>query len=157
MGVFSARKGMVATAIAATVAVGAGGAAFAYFTATGEGTGSASVGTSTPWQVTVPIAIPALYPGAGPVPVTFLAANTGLGVQTFSNAVITVEDADEAPGAAGECQTSWFTQAGPTVIPPVTVNPGATGTGVVLLQMNNEPVNQDACQGATLDIKVVVS
>ena len=135
------KKGIATLTAIAVVVLGAVGA-YAYFTAPGSGAGSATVGNASPINLSSPSVGP-LYPGSGTVPVTVTVNNPGTGSQlvgTISGTVTT----------QGGCLGTWFTVA------PINFNAqvagGASPTAATTVQMNNPAVNQDACQGLTMNI-----
>ena len=164
------RKRIIIAGATAALVLGTGGAAFAYFTNTGSGTGSATVGSPGGWgvQQTASTGGP-LYPGAGTVVLTFTITNNGSGNQEFTNATPSVPafgtTADAQTGSPATdipgCTAGWFS----AVIDPSNGDPGintsiptgGTTTIKVDVTMNDKPVDQGACKGATPNISLSVS
>ena len=153
------KKKYVAGALAVGLIMGAGGIAAAYFTATGTGTGKVSVGSATPFTVTQNSSPSGtLYPGQS-VTTAFTITNTGGGIQHYTltstdivpamNATGTVITANTKTGnAVPGCKASWFTT---TILGgggPHTLNPNASTTASVRVNMTNGTGSgtQNACQ-----------
>jgi hypothetical protein len=148
------KRALVALGCACGLAIVTG--AIAYFTTTGSGTGTASVGSSS--AVTLHATVSStLYPGASS-PVTFTVDNPSAGSQRVGTISLSSITAD-----AGHSTCSTVITGGNPdfTMPAVAVNksfgPGngqsVTPTGT--LTMNETGVSQDACQGATLTVKIV--
>lgn len=129
-----------------------GGVAFAYWTSTGSGTGSATTGTDTPWNVQVDDTNDANLTPNGPTEtVNFSVTNDGTGTQAFTSATPSVTGT-----SSGGCTDADFTVDN-VVIATGSVDAGDTVNGTFDLQMIDTGVNQDACRGVTVDLKVDVS
>jgi hypothetical protein len=57
----------------------------------------------------------------------------------------------------GGCLAAWFTVTDPTVAAPLVLAAGASTDLVGQIQMDESGTNQDACQGATIDLDFAVS
>ena len=152
------KKKYVAGALAAGLIMGAAGIAAAYFTATGTGTGKVSVGSATPFTVTQN-GVPAgkLYPDQS-VTTAFIITNTGGGIEHYTitstdvvaamnanGTVITATTGNAVPG----CKASWFTTTILSGGGPHTLNPGASTTLSLKVNMTNgtgSGSTQNACQ-----------
>lgn len=149
------KKFLVAGAVVATVA--AGGTAFAYFTASGTGFGDGTVAAASNFTVTVGNAPTNLAPGAGGSPMTVTIKNEASFEQQYSN--ILAEVTGTSAGAACGPENFKFTPyavlypAGRTVV----LQPGQSDVTSVSPRMPLSPLNQDACKGATIYVKVSVS
>jgi hypothetical protein len=147
------KRALTALACAGVLALAAG--AYAYFTSTGSGTATATVGSSS--AVTIKATVSStLYPGPSSS-VTFTVDNPGSGKERVGTISLTEVKADA--GHSG-CSTV-ITGGNPDfTMPAVAVNQtfgtgnnqAVTPTGT--LTMNDTGVNQDACQGATLTLKL---
>ena len=132
--------------IAVGVAVVAlGGAAFAYFTSTGSGSGSASVNATSSWTLSS-----TTVTGLGPnLPAQSLvgSATNSLGQKEYIGTVTPTVTSTSNVG----CTSADFTlTAG--VINADTVS-GATGLNFGTIAFNDRSgVNQDACQGVTVNV-----
>jgi hypothetical protein len=148
---FSKKQWIVAGVAAGVIAAGTG-AAYAYWTTSGTGNGSATTGNSTPFAVTVdPASGPALTPGGPADTVTFHVTNTNSGFQNFANATATVTGTSIPGCTAGNYST------GNLVAAFGDLPPGATANGSFTVQMNDTNVNQNVCQGATVNLQVLAS
>jgi hypothetical protein len=152
------KKRVFAIVTAAVLVLGGGSAAFAYWTTTGSGTGSATTGTTVNWTITSTTAGAALTPG-GPIDTaTFIVTNPGTGVQNLAAVTAAVANADGTPWVAvSGCSAADYTVGTPT-FSTGNVNPGATVTGTVTIQMiNRAAVNQDGCKLATVPLYFTAS
>ncbi len=164
------KKGFV---LLATLVVAAAGAiaGYAYFTSTGSGTGSAAVGTASNWSIgqTGTGSGGPLYPdltlGTGHIQTdNYTVVNNGAGDQNLN--AVTIRIADSTGGA-------WSTQVGTN--PPCTKNDfsvggqatgadytplaqlgnftgGQTKSGSVAVQLVDNGLVQDSCQGVSVPL-----
>lgn len=157
------KKKYVAGALAVGLIMGAGGIAAAYFTATGTGTGTVSVGSATPFTVTQNAGSLSgkLYPGQY-VTTTFKITNTGKGIEHYTltstdivaamnanGTVITAFQTTPSREVVPGCKASWFTATILSGGGPHTLNPGASTTASVKVNMTNGTggaSTQNACQ-----------
>jgi hypothetical protein len=140
------------------VVLAAAGIAVAYFTSLGSGTGTATVGSSS--EVTLHGAVASsLYPGSSST-VTFTVDNPSPGAELVN----TIHLVSIAPDAGHSGCSTVITGGNPDfTMPDVSASqsfpPGngqaVTATGT--LTMHETGVNQDACQGATLTLKLTSS
>jgi hypothetical protein len=141
----SKKRKLIAAGVALVAIAGLATGAFAYFTSTGSGSGTASVGSATSWTVAVTSdGTNALQPGSGSETLSYTITNAGSGAQALTSVTATVAD-------SGACLGSWFTAvaSAPTPATGVSIAPGHTATGTVLVTMQDSGSNQDACQGIT--------
>lgn len=147
------KRALLALGCVGVLALAAG--AYAYFTSTGSGTATATVGSSS--AVTVKATVSStLYPGSSS-PVTFTIDNPSSGAERVGTISLTEVKADAGHSS---CSTTITGGTPDFAMPAVAVNktysPGngqsVTPTGT--LTMNDTGVNQDACQGATLTLKL---
>lgn len=167
---FMKRKVVV---VASTVALvlGIGGAAFAYFTSQGTGTGTGVVGNAGGWIITASSPSGYLYPeapvGAGPNIETtgYSVENSGGGNQVLTSVTISVANSD---GSAWSSQTDATEPACTAADFSVDAgNPGdayvdtslagtyvggQTNYGTFTLEMIDNGLNQDNCQGLTVPV-----
>jgi hypothetical protein len=145
------KKALVA-GIATVVVVGGASAALAFWSTTGTGNGSATTGTSTALVVTVAdLTAGDLSPNGPTDNVTFTVQNTNSGAQNYSNAVATVTSTSNAGCTAADFNISNLaTTYGD-------LQPNATANGSFDLKMIDTGLNQDACKGVTVHLKVDVS
>ncbi len=148
------RKQLLA-GLGCTVALAAAGAAIAYFTSSGTGTGTAAVGSSSPVTLHATISS-SLYPGSSS-PVTFTVDNPSSGSQRVGTITLSSISVDSGHSA---CSTTISGGNPDFTMPAVAVNKvfgagnGQSVTQNGTLTMNETGVNQDACQGATLTLKL---
>jgi hypothetical protein len=148
---FSKKQYLAAGAAAVIVASGAG-VAFAYWTSTGTGSGTATTDSATNWNVVVDSTNLHDLSPAGPIEtVHFHVTNPSSGVQNLQNTIASVVSTSHAGCGAGD-----FT-VGTTSITYGDVASHTTVDGTFTLQMRNLASNQDACQGATVNLQVDAS
>jgi hypothetical protein len=138
-----------------TAVVLAAGVAMAYFTSLGSGTGTATVGSSSNVTLHGTVAS-SLYPGSSSK-ATFTVDNPSPGAE-FVN-TIHLESITPDAGHSG-CSTVLTGGNPDFTMPDVTASqsfPSGNGQAVTAtgtLTMRETGVNQDACQGATLTLKL---
>ena len=134
--------GLAAVVVALSVA---GGAAYAYFSSTGSGTGTGTVNSTSPWTLSS-TALTGIGPGLAAQNIVGSATNT-LGQKQYIGTVTpTVSSTSN-----GGCTAADFTLT-PGVINADTVS-GATGLNFGTIAFNDRAgVNQDACQGVTVNL-----
>ena len=148
---FSKKTYLAAGAAAVVVASGAG-VAFAYWTSTGSGTGTASADSAKNWTVVVDSTdLKDLSPAGPTETVHFHVTNPGTGVQHLNNTLASVASTSNLGCTAGDFAV------GTTVITYGDVAAGATVNGTFTLQMKDTGVDQNACQGVTVNLKVDAS
>jgi hypothetical protein len=153
MSSISKRRAFVALGCVAVLAVAA--AAYAYFTSTGSGTATATVGSGS--AVTIKATVGStLYPTSAAT-VTFTVDNPSPAAQRVGTISLT----EVKPDAGHSGCSTVITGGNPDfAMPAVTVNktfPQGNGQAVTptgTLTMNDTGVSQDACQGATLTLKL---
>lgn len=134
------------------------GTAYAYWSTSGSGTGSASTATNgvvLSYSQTASEKALGLYPGqaaqsiAGTVTNTSSTQNGFVGTVTAS--LLSVTKAAGAP--AGTCDTTDYTLGGTPVAVNRDLGPGVSASfGGQTITFNNKSSNQDACQGATVNL-----
>lgn len=161
MALFTKNKKKKTLLVVATVLIVAtGGAAFAYWTAGGSGTGTAATGSTSAITVVQTSTVTAMGPGdsAQTLSGNFNNPNAGpVFVGTVTASISSVTKAGGAP--AGTCDDTDYTLANAVMTVGAEVPAGnAQGawTGATI-KFNNKPlVNQDACQGATVNLAYLV-
>lgn len=148
---FSKKKYLAVGAAAVIVASGAG-VAFAYWTSSGSGTGSATTGSSSSFVVTIDSTDLADLSPNGPIEtITYHVKNTNSGAQSFAAATPSVVDTTHSGCTSADFQITANT------ITPGDVASGDTVNGSFKLQMIDTGSEQNACQNATVNLKVAVS
>lgn len=147
------RKTQKVAIVGGTVAaLMSGGIAYAYWTSTGSGTGSATTGTSSPWVVTVAnVNLADLTPNGPSDTVGFTVKNTNSGVQNLASTVASVTGTSNVGCTAADFNVSA------TTIVYGSVPSGSTVPGTFTVQLKDTGVNQDACKGVTVTLKVDAS
>lgn len=142
-------------ALGCTCALAVAGVAFAYFTSSGSGTGTATVGTSS--AVTLHATTSSnLYPGSS-TPVTLTVDNPSSGSERVGTVTLTGITVDAGHSTCSTTITGGnpdFTMAAVTVNKSFGPGNGQSVTPTGTLTMNETNANQDACQGATLTLKL---
>ncbi len=163
------RKRIIIGSIAAAALVAAGaGTAFAYWTAAGgTGTGTAATGTQTVnLQITQNALTTPLAPGVAAQTISGSIKNNGSTSAYVASVTVSISSVTLAatPPAPGTCTTGDYTLAGTLSIPvAVDIAPGATATftstgTTATVAFNDKPtVNQNGCQGATLNLAFVTA
>lgn len=152
-------------ALAAVIMAGVSVAAYAYFTTTGTGSGSASTGSATNWTLGQTGSTGgALYPdaaigGANIQTKSYSVTNPGSGSQSLAKVVIKVDPtfAAQSDPLKPACTASDFSVGGAAVGQPYTdtalagtFTAGQTKTtGSFTVEMIDNGLNQDNCQGLT--------
>jgi len=172
------KKKWVVGGIAAAVAVGIAGGAFAYFTSTGNGAGSATVGSATNWTVAQtgvtsggPLYPDAAIGGANVQTNAYHVKNGGSGSQALTSVKISVATAVNGVWSAQSdptkpaCTKADFSVGGAAVGTTWTdtalAGTFAAGqdktTGSVTVELIDDGLNQDNCQGVTVPLYLAAS
>jgi len=158
----SRKSNKLAIAAVTALFLTVGGAAFAYWTlagGTGTGTGATGVqdGAITVNQSAV---ISDLRPGGAAQTLNGTFTNSGTGPSYVTNVTVSIASVVKAVGApAGACTSADYTLTGTTMAVGQQIQPGAangTWTGATIA-FNNTGVNQDGCQGATVNFSYVTT
>jgi hypothetical protein len=162
-------KKVAVIGIAAGLTLGIAGGAFAYFSSTGTGSGTATAGTSAAFTVSVPnTAIGDLTPttlGTGPSDtLDYSITNPSSGAQELNQAVISISSVTAGTvSGPNACTAADFSVGGELagVSHTVTIGQDLAASGVyndtVTLQLIDNGLNQDQCQGATVTLNVAAS
>ncbi len=151
------RKSKLILAGVATIAI-TGGTAFAYWTTSGSGTGTAAVGTSAPVTVNqkAGTTITNLTPGSLAQPIDFTIDNTATFNQTITTVTVSIVSITNQSTGPNPCTAADFSIVQP-VFPYGDLTPGEhdflSGDTGATLQLKNTASNQDACKGATVNLK----
>jgi hypothetical protein len=159
MKVTKTRKAVASLIVAGAVVAGAG-SAFAYWSVTGSGLGSAGAGTTSPITVVQTSTISNVAPGVAAQTLSGNFNNGNSGPVYVNTVTVSISGVTKAAGApAGTCDASDFTLANTTMVVGTEV-PAGTGTGswtgATLAFNNKTSVNQDACQGATVNLTYTI-
>ena len=149
------RKRFTAIAIGTAVLLAIGGGAYAYWTLSGSGTGSATTGTVA-GSITVnqTSVITDLRPGGAPQTLIGNFNNTDTGPVFVTSVTVSIDSVVTSP-PGGSCDATDYTLTGATMAVGAEV-PTGTGvgawTGATIAFNNKAAVNQDDCQGATVNL-----
>lgn len=154
--------------------IGGGSMAFAYWTSTGTGAGSATTGTAaSTLSFTDGTAITDMAPGVAAESINGLVKNTqSTGgqyeyVNSVTASIASVSETTAAKTAWGDpatkttgskgtyyCTASDYTLSNPTMSVGTDLAPGASASfsGATIAFNDNASQNQDACQGATVNL-----
>jgi hypothetical protein len=168
------RKRYVIPSVATVVALAGSGVAYAFFSAGGTGTGSAQVGDASNFVITQTGINANLYPdasvGSGPniATVSFSVTNSGKGDENLDSLTISVANSDGSPWSSQTdptkpaCDASDFSiggdaQPGTSFIDTDaslagTFTGGQSKNSSVTLEMVDNGLNQDNCQGITVPL-----
>ena len=136
-----------------------GGVAYAYWTTTGTGTGTATTGTSSTVTVTQTSTLEGLAPGAPALPISGLITNDGPSAAYVTSVTVAITSVTQAGNPAVGCDATDYTLSGAVMAVGKDVPQGG-GTQVfsgATLAFNNKDTNQDACQGATVNLTYTVA
>jgi hypothetical protein len=151
-------KKFIVAVVGALVLTAGAGVAYAYWTGSGTGTGTAGSGVSAAITVVQTSTVEDMGPGvpAQPLSGNFDNATTG---PVYVNDV-TASIASVTPVGAGVCTADDYVLTGAVMAVDAEV-PVGTGVGAwsgATIAFDNDPlVNQDGCQGATVNLAYTVS
>ncbi|HMJ04331.1 MAG TPA: hypothetical protein VK506_15430 [Conexibacter sp.] len=134
--------------VAAIAALALAGIAIAYFTASGTGTGTATVGTDAGVSITDVVIADTLYPG-GRSTVRFTVRNLSSTSAVRVGSVVV--DSIRTPVG---CDAADFSFADVVIDAEIAADGSTDATGA--LAMENTSVNQDACQGGSVELNLRV-
>lgn len=98
-----------------------------------------------------------LYPGGAAQPIDFSVTNNSSTESATVTSVSVAVDQDSLPAG---CAASWFTVVQPTIPSAVTIPAGGSvdfQPSGSIVELQNEPFNQDACEGATVGLTFTAS
>lgn len=158
----ASRKRITAIAVGTAVLLAIGGGAFAYWTLSGSGSGSATTGTvSGSITVNQTSTVTNLRPGGAAQTLTGSFTNTDTSPVYVTSVTASISSVVKAVGApAGTCDATDYTLANATMTVAAEIPSGvAQGawTGATIAFNNKAAVNQNACQGATVNLAYAAS
>lgn len=159
----ASRKRITAIAVGTAVLLAIGGGAYAYWTLSGSGTGSATTGTVS-GSITVHQTGPAitnLRPGGTAQVLSGNFDNSDASPVYVTNVTVSIASVTKASGApSGTCGAVDYKLTGATMSVAAEIAPGtAKGawTGATIEFNDSSTINQDACQGATVNLAYAAS
>lgn len=151
----ASRRKIRGIVVGVAVLLGIGGAAFAYWTLTGSGTGSATTGTvDGTLTVNQTSAVTDLRPGGAPQTLSGTFNNADDSPVYVNTVTVSIASVVTVP-VGGVCDATDYTLTGPvmTVEAEVPSGNGVGAWGGATIAFNNKAdVNQDDCQGATVNL-----
>ena len=144
----------LAMVIAAILVLLVSVSAYAYWTTDGGGTGTAATGTSATLTVVQTSTIEAMGPGVAPQTLTGNFDNDGDGPAYVGSVSVVVTDT-----SVGACDADNYAVSGsPMTVDDEVPTGDAVGawSGATIAFANDPLVNQDACQGATVNLTYLV-
>jgi hypothetical protein len=147
-------KKSVVIATSALVVLAGTGVAVAYWTGGGSGTGTAMTGTSTALSVNQLSDLTAMYPGDSPQTLSGDFDNTSSGPIHVTSVVVSIAGVTRDGDPVEGCSAADYTVTGATMsaVQDVAVGSGVGSWSGATIQFNDTSANQDACQGATVDL-----
>jgi hypothetical protein len=154
---FTTRRKVVAGGLAAAIVLAGGVGAYAYWSSSGgTGTGNASTGLQTTSLVIAQTAAPTnLAPGIAAGAITGTIQNTGTNNALVHSVTVSIASVTMASGhPAGTCLASDYTLTGAIMVLDADLVPNATPTPFngATLGFHDTGLNQDSCQGATVNL-----
>jgi hypothetical protein len=158
--IFTKTRKAVASLIVTGAVVAGGGAAVAYWSATGAGFGSASAATVSPISVVQTSSITNLGPGVAAQTLSGTFNNGNQGPVYVNSVTVSISSVTKAAGApTGTCDATDFALSNTTMSVGAEI-PAGTGsgswTGATVAFNNKTNINQDACQGATVNLTYTI-
>jgi hypothetical protein len=168
-------KKVAAIGLAAGLVLGIAGAATAYFTSSGTGTGSATTGTAaSALKITDTTTITDMAPGVAAEPITGTIQNTqapGGQNEQVNDVTVSIASVVETsteiglygvqgsgnPGSSGsyyDCSSTDYNLSNAAMVVNQDLTPGQTVSfsGATIGFNDKTTTNQDACQGATVNL-----
>jgi hypothetical protein len=152
------KRALVAVCVVSVLAIVV--TAFAYWTAGGSGDGTATAGSTTGITVNQTSTLTAMYPGDSAQTLSGDFTNTNSNpvyVGTVTASIQSVDKAADAP--AGTCDASDFTLSDAAMTVNAQVPSGSnkgSWSGATIKFNNKADTNQDACQGATVNLHYAI-
>ncbi len=156
-------KKIAVIAAAAALLIGGGGIAFAYWTAAGgSGTGTAGTGTSAAITVNQTSTVTAMHPGDTAQTLSGNFDNTNPGPVYVGTVTVSIASVFQEGVVAEGCDATDYTLAGAAMTVNAQVPVGSpeltvVWSGATIQFKNKADVNQDACQGATVNLAYAIS
>lgn len=152
-------KKAAAVTTGALIVLAGSGVAFAYWTGGGSGTGTAATGTSSTLTVNQTSTLTAMHPGDSPQTLSGNFDNASSGPVHVASVTVAISSVTVGGVAATGCSAADYTLTGATMAAVQDV-PVGTGVGTwsgATIQFHNTTANQDACQGATVNLAYSVA
>jgi hypothetical protein len=151
----ASRKRFTAIAVGTAVLLAIGGGAYAYWTLSGSGTGSATTGTVA-GSITVhqTSTVTNLRPGGTPQTLSGNFDNSDASPVYVTSVTVSIASVVTSP-VGGSCDSTDYTLTGATMAVgrEVPSGSGVESWGSATIAFNNKAaVNQDDCQGATVNL-----
>ena len=151
-------KRSIVIVVAAVLGLGLAGVAVAYWTSTGTGDGTATTGTADGFDVTTDAPVGELAPGGPDQTVAFTVSNPGTKAQYLTSVTVTIAEADGTPWVpAGNCLAADYHATVTTPAPTGDIAAQGSVAGVITVELDNTPVNQDDCQGQDVPLHLVAA
>ena len=153
-------KKIVVAVVGAVILAAGAGVAYAYWTAGGSGTGTAGTGESVDITVVQTSPVAEMGPGVAPQALSGNFDNDNDGPVYVNDVTVSIASVTQAVGAVGTCTADDYVLANPVMTVDAEVPAGdAQGAwGGATIAFDNDPaVNQDGCQGATVNLAYAVS
>lgn len=146
------KKKAVALVGAGVLTLSVSGVAYAFWTSGGTGTGSAATGVTEAIEIIQTTVVEDLRPGGAPQELAGTFSSPNDGPVYVGRVVIEIDSITQLATAAGACTAADYTLVQPEFNGEQIE--GDTGTwGGASIAFNNSPtVNQDGCQGATVNL-----
>ena len=161
------KRRLIPVALAIVVLVVGSGVAYAYWTSTGSGDGTAKAAASVDSLTVTPTPITNLYPGQDPQPIGGTLGNTNPGPVFVASVSATIDSVDMASGHSltPDCTKDDFLLSGTATVGADVPGAGSLGWGhaattpvdTMTIRLQNLGHNQDACKGATVNLKFTIS
>jgi len=161
---FTFKKKLAAAGLVTVVTLGGGLAAVAFWSTDSAGSGTASTGSQSANHVTGSDAAGTLSPSSSPQALTASVTNASPHDEAVPTVTVTFTvTKDAANHASGTCDASNYalSPANGVMTPADNTTLASGGTrsysGVSINYVNSASVNQDACQGATVNLTYTAS
>lgn len=150
-----------ASVIAVFLVLSVSGAAYAYWSAGGAGTGTATTDTATAdLTVNQTTVLDPMYPGLAAQTISGTFNNTNDGPVYVGTLTASIDSVVKDPLAVeGTCDATDYTLANAVMTVDAEIPVGSAQgawTGATI-EFNNKVTNQDACQGATINLAYAIS
>lgn len=156
----ASRKRITGIAIGTAVLLAIGGGAFAYWTLSGSGTGSATTGTvSGSITVNQTSTVTNLRPGGTAQTLSGDFDNSDDSPVFVTSVTVSIDSVVTSP-VGGSCDATDYTLTNATMTVGAQIPSGSaqgSWTGATIAFNNKGAVNQDDCQGATVNLAYVAN
>ncbi len=151
----ASRRKVTAIIVSTAALLAIGGGAYAYWTLSGSGTGSATTGTvSGSITVNQTSVITDLRPGGSPQTLSGDFDNSDSSPVYVTSVTVSIDSVVTSP-VGGSCDATDYTLAGATMAVGAEIPSGTnqgSWSGATIAFDNKAGVNQDDCQGATVNL-----